>query len=332
MVRPVTSPVPRRRVPGRAATHDASTSEFTMRFTPSRLRFPAPLALLLVLALGACERVTAPEAEAAARTLDQLGQTSRWSNGFFEYDEGLAAASGVLRRLEGSATRIVVERDGRRETFNAVVYDYEFAGSAKVGDESEVRRTLVAWQSPGVRNVVYVTTGALPVPFEKQWVDDTTSWETFHAWHSRVPFARQGYLFGENVYWRADIGVATLGTPGAVEARCADGLHAEDKLDEYSSFLSVTGKGSYVPNVAQCDLVSFTVAFDMELYTRKRDAFVDTLPFQWYDRRAIDPRPVRLVALPQPVRGVRFRLRCDATTPDNLRSRCPEGTDFAPRP
>jgi len=85
-----------------------------------------------------------------------------------------------------------------------------------------------------------------------------------------------------------------------------------------------------VPNATQCDLVSFSVAFDMEMYTRKRDAFVDTLRFQFYDRRAIDPHPVRLVALPQRVRGVRFRLRCDATTPEILRSRCPEGTNFAP--
>jgi hypothetical protein len=46
--------------------------------------------------------------------------------------------------------------------------------------------------------------------------------------------------------------------------------------------------------------------------------------------RAIDPPPVRLVAPPQMVRGVRFRLRCDATTPESLRDRCPAGTVFAP--
>lgn len=288
------------------------------------------LSLFLVAALGACERVTAPEADAAAQTLDRLGKSNRWASGFFEYDEGLAAASGVLRRLEGAASRIEVEFDGRRETFNAVVYDYEHAGAAAVRDESNVRRTLVAWQSPGVRNVLFIATGALPVPFEKQWVDDSTSWEAFFAWHARVPFDRQGYLFGEDRYWRSDVGVATLGTPGPVQARCADGLRSEDKLDDYSTYLSATNDHNFVPNATECDLVSFSVAFDMEMYTRKRDAFVDTLRFQFYDRRAIDPHPVRLVALPQTVRGVRFRLRCDATTPEILRSRCPEGTNFAP--
>ena len=291
------------------------------------------LSLLVVALLGACERVTAPEARAAAETLERLGERGRWANDYYEYDLGMSAATGVLRRLEGSASRIVVERDGRVESFNAIVWENDFEGTAAAGrDESGAVRILVAWQSPGVRNVVYLETASEPVPFEKLWVDDTTSFEAFEKWHARVPFARQAYIFGESRLWRASGGVATIGRAGPVVARCADGLRSEDTLDDFSKFLSAKAEGGYVPAEYTCDVVSYPVAIDAELFTYRRDVSPDTLRYQMYDRRIVDPRPVRLVAPPQVVHGVRFKLRCDDSTPQVLRPRCPEGTNFAPGP
>jgi hypothetical protein len=176
--------------------------------------------------------------------------------------------------------------------------------------------------------VVFLEAADREVPFLTPWVDDTASQHSFEVRRERLPNSRQGLPFGDRTFWRAS-GIATVGEPGAIEMRCAEGPREEDNLDRFSTMLASTAHG-YVPNATVCEVVTVPVSFDLAMHRYRIDVSEDTLRYHQVDGRMMDPRSMRLVALSQPVRGVRFRLRCDAGTPEVLRDRCPAGTLFAP--
>jgi hypothetical protein len=269
------------------------------------------------MALGACERVTAPEADAAAQTLERIATSDPWASSP-EYYQARDAATGILRRLDGVASRIVVERDGRSETYKAVVFAYESGALHSVASDSkDSRRTLVAWQSPGVRNLILMSVGSRPDPFQPIWLGDDTTYEALEALHDRMMVSpgKRALLFDAS-YHVAMGGVATISPAMTVDRRCAEALRSEDLLDGYSATLSAVS----------CQAASFEIAFELELHAPTRSDSIQALRFGGFDRRAWSRRPTRLAAPPQVVLGVRFDLGCERYAAGSADPRCPRGT------
>src|SRR4051812_30912000 len=194
------------------------------------------LSLLLVGALGACEQVTAPQAHAAAETLERLIAVDPAFSRSSDQGQALEGAMAVLRRLDATASRIVVERNGRQETFSAIVWGYESDVTGwETRDDPDVNRVLVAWQGRDIRNLILLQVGAEPIPFRTAWVEGGSERDAEALHVSRDHDLASGrmamYFARENSYWWASGGTASVGRSTGTIAQCAREVRRDDVLD-----------------------------------------------------------------------------------------------------